>query len=235
MKKILIFIIGTCCLFYACSENDRMVYDSKPSVYFADLNSGADSVVYSFTATPKMKDTVYFKVKLLGFTSIDREYRVKINPESTAEVGVHYEALKGMYIYPAGKEFVLLPICIMKSPDLDTSIVTLSFRLETTEYLDAEYLNQISGRLIVTNQQVKPEYWDTLFYLYFGEYSKVKHRICAIIMGHDFPLTKEETLGWGGLSYYAYWMHAGRDAAAYFAENEVYDENGRKIEAWEPF
>ena len=62
---------------------------------------------------------------------------------------------------------------------------------------------------MITNQLVKPAYWDMPLALYFGEYSKVKHQRCILLMGHDFPLTKEELIGWGGLNYYSYWMQQG--------------------------
>ncbi len=235
MKNILILIVFACCIFYGCSENDRMVYEEKPAVYFADLNSEADSMIYSFTTTDAIKDTVYFKVKLLGAISDDKEYKIVVDPESTAKAGIHYVALEEIYVFPAGKAYTMLPVYMMYTADMDTSTVTLSFRLEANDELDLGYLDMVSGRLMITNQLIKPVYWDSLFFRYYGDYSKVKHQICIDIMGHDFPLTQSEANGWGGLSSYAYWMHAGREAAAYFAQNEVYDENGVLIEAWEPY
>ena len=62
--------------------------------------------------------------------------------------------------------------------------------------------------------------------LYFGEYSKVKHQRCILLMGHDFPLTKEELIGWGGLNYYSYWMQQGRVVCEYYATHTEYDEDG---------
>ena len=85
---------------------------------------------------------------------------------------------------------------------------------------------RVKMRLMITNQLVKPAYWDMPLALYFGEYSKVKHQRCILLMGHDFPLTKEELIGWGGLNYYSYWMQQGRVVCEYYATHTEYDEDG---------
>ncbi len=235
MKNLVLLIMLAAGL-YACSLNDPMIYDEKPSVYFADFSDNADSLVYSFTTTAYDTATINLRVKLLGALIEDRMYSVVINPESTAEEGKHFDALNDTYTYTAGQTTVNLPIHLNYSPDLDDNTVVLSISLVANDQMDLGYPDKITARILITNQLIKPVYWDYPFSLYFGVYSKVKHQICTDIMGHDFPLTLAEARFWNN-SYtaYGYWMHAGRLAAVYFAKNKVYDENGNLINTWSPF
>lgn len=75
--------------------------------------------------------------------------------------------------------------------ELDEATVMLELSLKATESLSLGYPDRVNMRLMITNQLVKPAYWDMPLALYFGEYSKVKHQRCILLMGHDFPLTKE--------------------------------------------
>jgi Domain of unknown function (DUF4843) len=235
MKKIVLIVIASLALF-SCSQNERMLYEEKPAVYFADMSNEADSVVFTFTTTAEDEATVNLKVTLLGALYEDRMYSVVVNPGSTAKEGVHYEALQEEYTYTAGKTSVNLPIRVMYNSDLDNNIVVLSVSLVANDQMDVGYPDKLTARIMLTNQLVKPSYWDSLLSFYFGEYSKVKHQILTDIMGHDFPATKAETEYYGDeYSIYGYWMHAGREAAEYFAKHTVYDENGNVIATWLPY
>ena len=98
----------------------------------------------------------------------------------------------------------------------------LELSLKETESLSLGYPDRVNMRLMITNQLVKPAYWDMPLALYFGEYSKVKHQRCILLMGHDFPLTKEELIGWGGLNYYSYWMQQFFGGTFVVADGEMY-------------
>lgn len=122
-----------------------------------------------------------------------------------------------------------VPIYISEQPDLETETVSLDFSIVEDEVFSIGYIDRNRIRYFITNQLIKPSYWDSTLDLYFGEYSKVKHQVCVDIMGIDFPLKEDDD------SDYGYWMRVGRTAAMYFALNEVYDENGNRIETWDPF
>ena len=66
------------CLFavscIGCQENDRLVYTTKPSVFFPDYTAGKDSVTYSFRMTKEDRDTVYLTVKLVGQSALEYEH-----------------------------------------------------------------------------------------------------------------------------------------------------------------
>jgi hypothetical protein len=235
MKKIVIALIAMVAI-YSCSQNEQMFYDEKPAVYFADMSTDADSVVFSFLTTPENTAVVNLSVKLLGALYEDKSFSVHVNPESTAQEGVHYEALNETYTFPAGETTVDLPVHLLYSPDLDSSLVELSVRLMANDEMDTGYPNRLNARVQVTNLLAKPSYWESLLYYYFGEYSKVKHQICSDLMGHDFPGTREEAEYYNdSYTIYGYWQHAGREAAEYFAKNKVYDENGNLITTWVPY
>ncbi len=235
MKKIIILAI-TGLIAWSCTQNEPLLYTAKPAVYFNELSNDADSVIYSFTTTVDERDTVYISVKLLGAIPEDKTFKISVDEEaSTAKAGVHYEALRESFVYPAGKVTVNVPFYMLYSADLDTSLLSLDFAIESNDDMDAGYSDHVQGRIIITNQLFKPVYWDYPMSLYFGEYSRVKHQICTDIMGHDFPLTLEEAQYWNGETIYGYWMRAGREVAEYIASHEVYDENGELISDWIPF
>ena len=147
-----------------------------------------------------------------------------------------YETLQHRFTYEADKSVSSFPVVVMKpGAELDEATVMLELSLKATESLSLGYPDRVNMRLMITNQLVKPAYWDMPLALYFGEYSKVKHQRCILLMGHDFPLTKEELIGWGGLNYYSYWMQQGRVVCEYYATHTEYDEDGNLITVWNPF
>ena len=193
MKKIYLLWIPVLCLLWRCNENDHMTWKSKGGVYFEDYSQEADSLQYSFRITGLERDTLQLTVKLQG-ALLDRpmNFRVVTEEGSTAQAGVHYEALKDNYIFPAHQPATVLPVVILKKgEELDHKTVLLKLRLETTTDLDVALPEKCYVRLLVTNQLLKPAYWDVSpLPIYFGAYSQVKHLKCIEIMGHVFPLTQ---------------------------------------------
>lgn len=221
----------------SCSENDRMTYRDKSAVYFPEYVEGADSLVYSFLISGKERDVIDIYVKILGaLPEKPVKYKVTVSENSTAVAGKHYTALPEFFEYPANTSIASFPVEVLKiGTELDDKTVVLELRLEPTEDLGIGYLDRLKMRLMITNQLVKPYYWDMPLSLYFGEYSKAKHQKCIEIMGHDFPLKESELMGWNGTTAYTYWMLQGRVVCQYYATHEEYDENGNRIEVWSPF
>lgn len=230
----IIVLVGILC---SCSENERMIYSEKPGVYFPNYVEGADSLVYSFLISGQEVDTIEIQVKLLGaLLKTPGKYKVVALENSTALPGYHYTAFPETFEFPSMSSVASFPIEVLKPDrDLDDKMVTLELALEPTEDLDLGYLDRVQMRLMITNQLIKPSYWDDLLYLYFGEYSQTKHKKCIEIMGHDFPLKKDECMDWNGTKGYRYWMNQGRVVCEYYATHEEYDENGNRIEVWDPF
>lgn len=231
---LFIFVI---CVLPSCSYNTIPVYNEKPAIYFSNFSVEHDSLLYTFSVTNKKDDIIYLNVKILGaFLDQEKKFYLKIEDNSTAVEERDFEPIADYYIFPANSSSVDIPIKIKNNDILKNKTVSLNLSLQASEDLELGYLDKVKVRIIFTDQIIKPVYWDDFFFLYFGEYSKVKHRKAIEIMGHDFPLTRKETSGWGGLSYYTYWMIKGRELAYFYAvhPNEK-DENGNIIPTWSAF
>lgn len=233
MKKYLL-ILSILTLF-ACEKNEKLIFNSKPGLYFA-LDDDVDSLQYSLLGSLSDIDTVRIPLKIMGDAlNYDGRYRVEVVPEgTTAEVGKHYIPLSDSYIFEAGEFVKDFEIEILKTDAaLETESRSIVLRIVETDDFTLGYTKGTDVKLIITNQIIKPSYWDMPFSLYFGEYSKVKHNVIINILGHDFPLTLTQALG----DPYSpgYWMVAGRAACQYFIENNVSDENGKKILPWSTF
>ncbi len=221
--------------FQACTENERLLFEEKESVYLSDYSTkGLDSLVYSFLIKKKEVDTLYIKVKLLGsLLKEDKKFQVTVAEGSSAIEGEHYMALPEFFEFKKGKGVVAFPLVVTnKNTQLDSIRVSLRLMLKETEDLGLGYADRLSMRVILTNQLVRPSYWDGFLWLYFGEYSKVKHKYCVDTMGHDFPLTLEEAR-YGAEYGIRYWANWGRATSEYYAQNKVLDENGNLITPWD--
>jgi len=233
MKRYLLIL--TVLAFYSCQKNERLIFDSKPGLYFA-LGSNQDSLTYSMLGNISDKDTIRVPISLMGNAlSYDGKYKIEVIPElTTAVVGLHYTKLKDEYIFESGLFFKNFEIEISKSdPELETKSKVIALRIAESKDFTSGYTKKTTLRLIITNQIIKPIYWDSPLALYFGAYSKVKHNLIIKIIGHDFPLTLSQAIA--APYSYTYWMVCGRAVCQYVIENELYDENGNKIMPWSTF
>lgn len=216
----------------SCKKNEIIKYQEKPAVYFTNLPDG-DSLVYSFIGKTVTTDTLYLDMKLLGDNLLSaKKYKVEVNEAmTTAEAGVHYKILDDFYTFPAAVFATKLPVIIYNTDEsLKTKSVSLTLTIKSTEELNTGYPTKINAHIVITNQLIKPSYWNGLLVIFYGEYSKVKHTICIQLQGHDFPVT--QNLAMDPPYGIAYWMSYGRVAAKYFTDNVVYDENGNRILPW---
>ena len=235
MKRIQLILISIICLLCSCNENERMVWESNAGIYFVDYDETADSLMYSFRISAQARDTIPMLIKLQGqLLTESKRFKLEVDPSSTAVEGRDYEPLEDYYQFPVGKSTMEVPVYVMNNEYLDAATVSLNLHLVATDELEVALPTSQSVRLLLTNQLIKPVYWDMPLSLYFGEYSKTKHLKCIEVMGHDFPL-KEEELATFDKTGYAYWMKAGRIVCSYYAENTVFDENGNQIFPWDPF
>ncbi len=218
--------------FTGCKKNEIEQYKEKEAVYFLSFNAN-DSIVYSFAGKTKKTDTLYLDVKLLGNKlNAGKKYKIVVRENlTTAKEGIHYKKPEDHYVFPADTFDGKLPIVVYnKDEALSTRSVKLDLEIISTDELNAGYPSKSHARIVITNQLVKPVYWNGLLVIFYGEYSKVKHETCIRLQGHDFPIS--EPLAMAPPYSISYWMSYGRIAAKYFTDNIVYDENGNRIMPW---
>ena len=85
---------------------------------------------------------------------------------------------------------------------------------------------------IVSSNLLPPiPYWDGYYSSYFGPYSRVKHRYILSELKLNTFVKFEDYTEWNKLNSSqktAYGMQMNN----FFAENEIYDEYGQRIEPW---
>ena len=226
MKRIRYFLIMLLGL-AAYDTDNSMYYEGEAGLYFVD-GGKADSVIYSFTTTTESFIEVRIPVETLGRpVGIDRDFIVQIDEnESTAIEGEDYEGFQNLYVMPANSCSSEVVFRLLYTPKLDEGPVRLSLKLETSDIFPDILPEKRRMQVIWSNELIVPvemELWDWFYGRYFGPYSKVKHRYILSILG----LTELPDKFDGARMYYM-----GLKVNNYFAEHEVYDENGNLIETW---
>ena len=202
-------------LLTGCTENERMTYENKPCVYFNSVTE-ADSIPYSFAAVITDTATVSVPLKIIGeATDKDRIVAFQAAPASTAKAGVHYTLPEAEVKLPAGQVTTEIPVKVYNK-ELETGDVSLILKLVPNADFDLGYSDRLTARVVITNQLVKPSYWRILS-IYYGAYSKAKHRLCIQIQGFDF----EPKLRGSMIQTY---MSYGRLVYNYLLKTPIWDE-----------
>lgn len=198
-----------------------MIYSDKGAVYFSSVTE-EDSIFYSFASGLKDEDIVSIPIKIIG-TSIsqNRTISIEVNPESTAKEGIHYKDLAKTIVLKAGDVEAILKVTVLNK-ELTNEDVKLILGLMPNEDFDLGYAGSLKAKLVITDQLVKPLYWDMPLSLYYGAYSRAKHRLCIQLQGFDFP----ETMDYSIVSDY---MSYGRIVYKYLLKTPVWDED---TQAW---
>lgn len=203
-------------LLAGCQENDRMIYEEKPAVYFSSVTE-EDSISYSFAAGLTNEDVVNIPIRIIGEqVSYERKIALYADPSSTAVEGVQYKELPTEVTLPAGDVETNIPVTVMNN-ELENGDVRLIINLKSNDDFDLGYSGQLRAKLVITNQLVKPSYWDMPLKLYYGEYTKAKHQLCIQIQGFDFP----EKLDY---NYVTEYMSYGRLVYNYLLKTPIWDE-----------
>lgn len=171
-----------------CKENERMKYTAPAAVYFSET-AADDSLQYSFASGLKERDTVAVPIMIIGEkTAYDRHIQVETDAASTAQKDVHYILPQETVVLPGNEVKTALNVVVLdKDPSLEHGNVDLILHLRANNDFTLGYPERLSVRLIITKQLVKPKYWDMPLSLYYGSYTKAKHRLCIQIQGFDFP------------------------------------------------
>lgn len=254
--KYYIYILFALIFFASCEESELTNFKEKDAVFFqlteTDysahftywddwLNYEGDSVVFTFGGLepdhPEYleKDTVWLQVNVLGqMSSQERFFDIGINlNNTTAEEGTHYEALESQYPFAADTIHASFPVILNNHESLGAEPYTLDIVLESNEAFDLGLEGRTNARILIYNDVVKPLVWDQYYYNYLGPYSKAKHRVVLMTNGgFVVPHTYEDyrALQSSEGFYVIYYWKAPMNA--YLEANEVYDENGNRVEPW---
>ena len=233
MKKILNVIVLSLTLgllLTGCEENERMLYSAPSAVYFSEMTS-EDSLQYSFASGLKEIDTVSIPLMIIGEkVSYPRQIQVEVDASTTAQENVHYKLSSTVIELPAGEVKTAVHVVVMDNDAaLEYGSVALVLNLKANEDFVLGFPEQLSARLIITKQLVKPSYWEMPLSLYYGRYSKAKHRLCIQVQGFDFPETFDMDKVGDFISY-------GRMVYNSLLRNPLWDEETQTYiyADWEP-
>ena len=174
---------------------------------------------------------LWVRVNLAGEAAPEgRPVIVVVDEEkTTAEVGLHYEALQAEYELPRDSVYVNIPVVIYnKDEALENKQVVIALALKPSETLELGITERLSCRLLVSNMLGKPIYWEQTIKYDFGDYSRRKHELCMIELKRDFPVEASEYSNERTM-----WQVYGAYMSDYFEENyPIRDENNAIIEPW---
>jgi hypothetical protein bacD2_19332 len=182
MKRILL-ILGMLYLFSGCEREHIMTYGNDAYIQFT--GKMADSLEFSFTFYPN-RDTIDYGlgVKLVGLPEDrEREYKVVVVDDYTT-------AASGNYILPErcvlgkNEEQCELVVKLVKTPDLQTTPVRLTVRLEPTRDFMLGETSHIARIIWINDKISKPDWWNSVIVnSYLGTYSDEKYRLFIEITG----------------------------------------------------
>src|SRR5690554_4208821 len=141
-----------CFFLISCEEEIQGLYSGEQGVYFSDFRTDLDqdSVSFSFLGKTAPVDTVWLRVRLLGKShSSPQQVRLAVNEASTTAVSnTHYEPLESAYEFPPHAYETLIPIVLIKHPDLDEQTKVLALSLLESDDLVITYPERASVRIV---------------------------------------------------------------------------------------
>lgn len=234
MKTYHIGIMGWLLLAFlsACDDNKEKLYEGEASLHLNLAGNQLDSMTYSFVGTTADSMVVQIPVELAGYAvAYDRPFRLVVNEElTTAVAGRHYDPLPAALTLEKDCYSTQVPVKIRNAGDLDTVTVKLVLDLEPGDDFSAGISRRQRATIVYSNRVPTIEFWDFLYFRYFGAYSKLKHRYIL----SELKLEKLED----NLEFFydemdeSVWNAYGMHMNNYFSEHEVNDEYGRRILPW---
>lgn len=256
IKLSVMGLLGLTGLLSSCSTDELELYDQKKGMLsFAPDESAIKT--YSFMSRPEgvMRDTVWFTVNLIGFTSDrDRYYELEqIIPEPTkdtlpsttpstppsvmAEAGKHFVPFDSPEVrqalrFPANAITAQVPVILLRDPSLKQEEVTLRFKLKESSDFNIGYKEYQHRTLKFSDKLVKPNLWVSYF---LGTYGPVKHSFMIQATGENWDDDYLRKLGFlpGGyveVARQAYVMNLVKKLYKKLAaENKARQARGEKV------
>lgn len=182
MKYIAIVIILLTAV--ACSKEERLTYNESPSVYFYKFRTNPDSTNYTFVVKPDsvLTDTLYLMLRITGVAADkDRKVNIVLADSSTAQQGKHFNIPEA--IIKAGAYDTRVPVIVLRSPDEKDSVFVAYFNIAASADFQPGYFADLTYKIGITDQLIKPGDWSGITELFYGAYSKVKHQFMVSRLG----------------------------------------------------
>ena len=186
-KKLYLFTLVAVVAAWACGEEPEFVYDSSPdNIYFNFADTARSNITYSFAYTPEVNEhIIYIPVKISGQrVPVERSFRVElISSLTTAQPGLHYEALKPSYVMAKDSGTFQLPVVLYNTDEmlLDSTMV-LAFELKATPDFSIEFPTRVTTKISFSNRLERPVWWN-YWESSMGDYSRNKHYLFLISSG----------------------------------------------------
>jgi len=184
----------------ACKK-DTQFYNGDVGIYFLPAVqppegvAATDSTLLSFAfAKDNVRDsTFYLPVQIMGAVSAsDREYKLEIDPSSTAKKGVHFDFTNTKFTIKPNQLLDTIKIKFHRTTDITNQRLTLKLHLISNEnfktVMTGKVTNVTTGaRLSYIDYKIKvddifgmPSLWSNYF---FGKFSKKKVLFMANVLG----------------------------------------------------
>ena len=158
-------------LFAACEEDLKPYAEDTCWVYF-DLIGSADTLqsrTFVYAGGDAETDTVWIPLKAIGMvTNFDRPVTLtQVQGDGLNAVsGTHFvafndQSLNDVYVIPAGKSTVELPIVLKRDASLKTDKVLVEFTLTANNYFSPGFIGPQTVQIWVTDQMDRPSFWPT--------------------------------------------------------------------------
>jgi hypothetical protein len=197
MKKILYI---TLCLvavtFSSCSKDDIDFFDSNNYLSFK-----SSTVSFTFTfLDASVTDSVYqVPVQYAGrYLTKDANFKWEVvDSLTTAVAGKDYKLIDNSTLVPANKNTGSGKVELLRTADMKKSSVVLTLHLVNNDTFKTGAIDLV--KINITDQIVKPDWWDYTYNRYMGSYSPTKFRLWLEYMGvkdGSNPLDKSQYIVW---------------------------------------
>ena len=175
---VMFLLLWGCC---SCVRQESFAYHGGEKISFAD-----DSTYFSFGGEPfsVMDTTLQIRVEIIG-RPVDRErpFRLRLVEEQTsAEIGVNFDAIAEEYNIPAGECFTHIPVTIHRLTLNDTDIYTMCMELVANEEFELGAVEYLQRKISFSNRLDMPIWWNEVSH-WVGEYDVRKYQKFIEIFG----------------------------------------------------
>ncbi len=242
--QLIIALLLVVCTLTGCEKDNIDTYSGKNSIYFTWTDTSpliredifidaTDSMAVSFGFDgPNIHKKIFkLPVSIQGvLPNNDRQYKVVVDPQSTAIRGQHYD-LPDEYVFHAGFPRDSISIVFYRTPDMKKKSLTLTLELRPNNNFVTNKLTNINASgdtlsctkftLLISDIITEPDGWGVYW---LGKFSLKKILLMSKVLGVDISIFNEE-LSLGEMQYYGVIMQRYLNMKISKGET-IYEEDG---------